>query len=208
MEIIGNWLNKRGCFFNQEERQIKQLRGVLENLGWGRSILFSPKELHTYEERISPDLKSLTLIATHTTDDVRGGKIFPLVEKNLTRGVDYTYLFFDYPGSKRQLESIYHDHDASLHEHLTLKLIKSKAWICGDILLIKIYEYKSNAKSEIFFRIKMSADSKSEQCIYIKGDNNKIPIIQQEIDDFWMNSASCGITGKNGCSRLTSSTTV
>lgn len=182
-KMIDDWLTKRGCFFDQEERQIKQLRGVLEGLGWGRSILFSPKELHTYEELISPDLKNLTLIATHTTDDVRGGKIFPLVAKNLARGVDYTYLFFEHPGAKRQLESIYHDHDPAVRDHLTMKLVKSKAWICADILLIKIYEYKSNAMSEIFFRIKMSTDSNAEQCIYIKGDNNKIPIIQQEIDD-------------------------
>ena len=46
-----------------------------------------------------------------------------------------------------------------------------------------IYEFNENLRPEIFFRIKMSTDSSSEQCIYIKGANNKIPIIQQEIED-------------------------
>ena len=51
-------------------------------------------------------------------------------------------------------------------------------------MLIKIYEYKNDDRQpEIFFRIKMSTDRKSEQCIYIKGDSGKVPIIEQEIDD-------------------------
>lgn len=184
VELISSWLQKRGCSSApSEEKQLRKLRGLLEGLGWGRSILFSPKELLTYEERISPDLKSLTLIAANTTDDVKGGKIFPLVAKNLKQGVEYTYLFFEYPGAKKQLENIYHAHDESVRDKLKLKLVKSKAWIAADILLLKIYEYKSDALPEIFFRIKMSTDKRSEQCIYIKGDNNKIPIIQQEIDD-------------------------
>lgn len=182
-ELIRNWLDRRGCSITNEEKQLRKLRELLETLGWGRSILFSPKELHTYEERISLDLKSLTLVAANTTDDVKGGKLFPLVAKNLERGVDYTYLFFEYPGAKKQLESIYHAHDETARKHLTLRLVKSNAWFCADILLLKIYEYKSDARPEIFFRIKMSTDQNSEQCIYIKGDNNKIPIIQQEIDD-------------------------
>ena len=64
-----------------------------------------------------------------------------------------------------------------------MNLVKSKAWIGADILLVKIYEFKGDARPEIFFRIKMSTDYHSEQCIYIKGDYNKIPIIQQEIED-------------------------
>lgn len=181
--LIKEWLDRRGCSISNEEKQLKKLRELLETLGWGRSILFSPKELHTYEERISPELKSLTLIAANTTDDVKGGKIFPQVAKNLARGVDYAYLFFEYPGAKRQLESIYNAHDESVRDHLTMQLVRSKAWFCADILLLKIYEYRTDARPEIFFRIKMSTEQNSEQCIYIKGDNNKIPIIQQEIDD-------------------------
>ena len=92
-ELIREWLDRRGCSISNEEKQLKKLRELLETLGWGRSILFSPKELHTYEEKISSDLKSLTLVAANTTDDVKGGKIFPLVAKNLEQGVNYTYLF-------------------------------------------------------------------------------------------------------------------
>ena len=180
---VKEWLDKRGCIVDKEEKQLKKLRELLEGLGWGKSILFSPKELQTYEERISPDLKSLTLIAANTTDDVKGGKIFPLVAKNLAQGVEYTYLFFEYPGAKKQLESIYHDHDEKVRDKLNMKLVKSNAWFCADVLLIKIYEYKSDARPDIFFRIKMSTDQNSEQCIYIKGDYNKIPIIQQELED-------------------------
>ena len=183
LDIIKEWLDKRGCSVSNEEKQLKKLRELLEGLGWGKSILFSPKELHVYEEKISPELKSILLVAANTTDDVKGGSIYPLVVKNLARGVKYTYLFFEYPGAKRQLESIYHAHSESVRNNLTMKLVKSKAWISADILLIKIYEYKSDARPEIFFRVKMSTDQRSEQCIYIKGDNNKIPIIQQEIDD-------------------------
>lgn len=182
-ELIHSWLDRRGCSISNEEKQLKKLRELLETLGWGRSILFSPKELHTYEEKISSDLKSMTLVAANTTDDVKGGAIFPLVAKNLAKGVDYTYLFFEYPGAKKQLENIYHSHDETVRNHLTMRLVRSKAWFCADIFLLKIYEYKSDARPEIFFRIKMSTDQNSEQCIYIKGDNNKIPIIQQEIDD-------------------------
>lgn len=182
--LITAWLNNRGCnAASDEDKQLRKLRALLEGLGWGKSILFSPKELLTYEERISGDLKSLTLIAANTTDDVKGGKIFPLVAKNLKRGVEYTYLFFEYPGAKKQLENIYNAHEESVREKLKMQLVKSKAWIAADILLIKIYEYRGDALPEIFFRIKMSTDKKSEQCIYIKGDNNKIPIIQQEIED-------------------------
>ena len=49
--------------------------------------------------------------------------------------------------------------------------------------MVKIYEFKGDARPEIIFRIKMSTDYHSEQCIYIKGDCGKIPIIQQEIED-------------------------
>lgn len=182
-EVIKDWLDKRGCSTSKEEKQLKKLRELLEGLGWGKSILFSPKELHTYEERISADLKSVTLVAANTTDDVKGGAIFPLVQKNLARDVQYSYLFFEYPGAKRQLESIYHAHAENVRKNLTLRLVKSRAWIAADIALIKIYEFRSDARPEIFFRIKMAAEARSEQCIYIKGDNNKIPIIQQEIDD-------------------------
>lgn len=183
VEIIKKWLVERGCSIDNEEKQLKKLRELLEKLGWGKSILFSPKELRIYEEKISRELKQLTLIAANTTDDVKGGQIFPLVEKNLTRGVKYTYLFFDYPGAKKQLESIYDGHKPENRENLELFLVKSKAWFAADILLIKIYEFNENLRPEIFFRIKMSTDSSSEQCIYIKGANNKIPIIQQEIED-------------------------
>ena len=183
-DAIKLWLERRGCCISDEERQLKKLRELLEGLGWGKSILFSPKELHTYEEKISPYLESLTLIAAHTTDDVKGGKIFPLVAKNLAKGVKYTYLFFEYPGAKRQLENIYNAHEQESQKNLTCKLVKGGAWICADIMLIKIYEYKNDDRQpEIFFRIKMSTDRKSEQCIYIKGDSGKVPIIEQEIDD-------------------------
>lgn len=177
------WLDKRGCSANSEERQLKKLRELLEGLGWGKSILFSPKELHTYERKISGDLSKLTLIAANTTDDVKGGAIFPLVAENLARGVNYQYLFFEYPGAKKQLESIYHAHAPEVRDRLQLNLVKSKAWISADIYLVKIYEFKSGTRPEIIFRIKMSTDYHSEQCIYIKGDCNKIPIIQQEIED-------------------------
>jgi hypothetical protein len=181
--LIEKWLEKRGCSARNEEKQLTKLRELLEGLGWGKSILFSPKELHTYEVKISPDLKSVLLVAANTTDDVKGGAIFPLVAENLAHGVKYQYLFFDFPGAKRQLESIYQSHVPSVLGNLTLRLVKSKAWIAADILLIKIYEFKDETKPEIFFRIKMSTEYRTEQCIYIKGDNNKIPIIQQEIDD-------------------------
>ncbi len=182
-DSVKNWLDKRGCVVDNEEKQLKKLRELLEGLGWGKSILFSPKELHTYEEKISAELKTLTLIAANTTDDVKGGAIFPLVAKNLARGVKYTYLFFEYPGSKKQLEGIYHAHNEAVRKNLTLKLVKSKAWIQADIALIKIYEFNSDERPEIFFRIKMATAQKSEQCIYIRGDAGKVPIIQQEIED-------------------------
>jgi hypothetical protein len=182
-ELIKLWLEKRGCCISDEEKQLKKLRELLTDLGWGKSILFSPKELHTYEEKISPYLEKLTLIAAHTTDDVKGGKIFPLVAKNLARGVKYEYLFFEYPGAKRQLENIYNAHEPDSRKNLTCKLVKGGAWICADIMLIKIYEFKNDDRPEIFFRIKMCTDRMSEQCIYIKGDSNKVPIIEQEIDD-------------------------
>ena len=85
---IKDWLDRRGCSVSSEERQLKKLRELLEGLGWGKSILFSPKELHTYERKISPDLSKLMLIAANTTDDVKGGAIFPLVAENLARGVE------------------------------------------------------------------------------------------------------------------------
>lgn len=182
-EKVKDWLERRGCSISSEERQLRKLRDLLEGLGWGKSILFSPKELHTYERKISPDLNKLMLIAANTTDDVKGGAIFPLVAENLMRGVEYTYLFFEYPGAKKQLEGIYHAHAPEVRHNLTMNLVKSKAWIGADILLVKIYEFKGDARPEIFFRIKMSTDYHSEQCIYIKGDYNKIPIIQQEIED-------------------------
>ena len=182
-KLILKWLEKRGCSAKNEEYQLKKLRELLEGLGWGRSILFSPRELHTYERKISPDLKSVLLVAANTTDDVRGGAIYPLVAENLERGVHYTYLFFEYPGARRQLESIYQSHSDVAKENLTLQLVKSKAWIGADILLIKIYEFKSQDRPEIFFRIKMSTDKQSEQCIYVKGAEIKVPIIQQEIDE-------------------------
>lgn len=177
------WLEDRGCHIDNEEIQLKKLKELLEGLGWGKSILFSPKELRTYEERISPELSRLTLIGANTTDDIKGGKIFPLVAKNLLRGVEYVYLFFEYPGAKKQLENIYVSHEDSVKNKLKLFLVKSKAWFAADILLIKLYEFKGDQKPEVFFRIKMFTDNKNEQCIYIKGDNNKIPVIQQEIED-------------------------
>lgn len=181
--LILEWLEKRGCSAKNEEYQLKKLRELLEGLGWGKSILFSPRELHVYERKISSDLKSVLLVAANTTDDVRGGAIFPLVAENLEKGVHYTYLFFEYPGARRQLESIYHSHTPEAKQNLTLQLVKSKAWIGADILLIKIYEFKSQDRPEIFFRIKMSTDRQSEQCIYVKGAEIKVPIIQQEIDE-------------------------
>ncbi len=181
--LVKNWLDKRGCSLSNEQKQLKKLRELLEDLGWGKSILFSPYELYNYETKISRELKSLTLIAANTTDDVKGGAIFPLVAENLQRGVKYTYLFFEYPGAKKQLENIYLSHDSKVRDKLNVQLVKSKAWFAADILLIKIYEFKNDALPEIFFRIKMSTDQRSEQCIYIKGDYNKIPIIQQEIED-------------------------
>ncbi len=41
---------------------------------------------------------------------------------------------------------------------------------------------KMKRKIIVAFTIKMSTDAHSEQCIYIKGDYNKIPIVQQEIE--------------------------
>lgn len=182
-ELVHKWLGGRGCSISPEEKQLRKLRELLEGLGWGKSILFSPKELLTYEKKISNELESVTLIAAHTTDDIKGGTIFPLVEQNLSNNVHYTYLFFNYPGSKKQLENIYSSHKDSNKERLTLKLIKNRIWICADILLIKIYEYTTDRRSEIFFRIKMSTDNKAEQCIYIKVDENKVAVIQQEVEE-------------------------
>lgn len=179
---VKDWLTQRGCSADDETKQLKKLRELLEGLGWGKSILFSPKELLTYEKKISRDLSSLTLIAANTTDDVKGGAIFPLVEENLKRGVEYTYLFFEYPGAKKQLENIYQSHLPELRDKLHIKYVKSNAWFAADVLLVKIYEFKGDQRPEIFFRIKMSTDNHAEQCIYIKGDYNKIPIIQQELD--------------------------
>lgn len=181
-EMVKEWLKKRGCSADDETKQLKKLRELLSGLGWGKSILFSPKELLTYEKKISQDLKTLTLIAANTTDDVKGGAIFPLVEENLIRGTEYTYLFFEYPGAKKQLENIYQGHSPEVRDRLHIKYVKSRAWIGADILLVKIYEFKGDQRPEIFFRIKMSTDAHSEQCIYIKGDYNKIPIVQQEIE--------------------------
>ena len=50
----------------------------------------------------------------------------------------YTYLFFEYPGAKRQLENIYNAHEQESQKNLTCKLVKGGAWICADIMLIKI----------------------------------------------------------------------
>ena len=182
-ELVAQWLNKRVGHNNNEEKQLRRLRELLEGLGWGKSILFSPRELFTYEKRISSDLKKITLVAANTTDDTKGGNIYPIVAENLSNGVNYEYIFFDYPGAKKQLESIFNSHEETVRNNLSVKMVKGKLWFCADILLIKIYDFKTDIKSEIFFRIKMATDSKSEQCIYIKGDPNKIPIIQQEIDD-------------------------
>lgn len=181
--LVHNWLGGRGCAISPEEKQLRKLRELLEGLGWGKSILFSPKELFTYEKKISKELQRVTLIAAHTTDDIKGGTIFPLVEQNLSNNVYYSYLFFNYPGSKKQLENILNSHKKENIERLDLKIIKNKIWICADILLIKIYEYTTDRRSEIFFRIKMSTDNKAEQCIYIKVDENKVAIIQQEVEE-------------------------
>ena len=54
-EKVKDWLERRGCSISSEERQLKKLRDLLEGLGWGKSILFSPKELHTYERKILLD---------------------------------------------------------------------------------------------------------------------------------------------------------
>lgn len=181
--IIYKWLTDRGIVSSPEDKQLRKLRALLEGLGWGRSILFSPKELLSYEKKISSELKKMTLVAAHTTDDIKGGVIFPLVEENLSNGIEYSYIFFNYPGSRKQLENIYNSHTENNRKRLNVVLVKNKVWICADILLIKIYEYTTDRKSEIFFRIKMSTDNNAEQCIYIKVDENKVSIIQQEIED-------------------------
>jgi len=196
--FISNWLGSRGCSLSPEEKQLRKLRELLEGLGWGRSILFSPKELLTYEKKISADLQKVTLIAAHTTDDIKGGTIFPLVEANLSNNVYYSYLFFNYPGSRKQLENIYYSHKEENKRRLKLMLIKNKIWICADILLIKIYEYCTDRRSEIFFRIKMSTDNKAEQCIYVKVDDSKVAIIQQEIEELLEEEINIETLTENG----------
>lgn len=200
--IVSEWLSERGIVSSPEDKQLRKLRSLLEGLGWGRSILFSPKELLTYERKISIELKHMSLIAAHTTDDVKGGTIFPLVEENLSKGIKYTYLFFNYPGARKQLENIFYSHSVENRKRLSLKLIKNRVWICGDILLIKIYEYNSDRKSEIFFRIKMSTDNKSEQCIYVKVDENKVPVIQQEIEELLEEDISVETLNENGWEKM------
>ena len=58
-ELINKWLGSRGCSISPEDRQLRKLRELLAGLGWGRSILFSPKELYTYEKKISSEVVRL-----------------------------------------------------------------------------------------------------------------------------------------------------
>ncbi len=183
---INAWLLKRGCTPDPDRHIYLGLHELCDKLGWKGSIFFSPKELLEHEEKLSNELESLTLIASHTTDDVKGGKIFPLVTQNLKRGVHYSYIFFKGDGAKKQLENIWKaqtEINPEASKLLTLKYIRSDVWLGADIALIKVYEFKGERRPEIIFRIKLSKQNGGEQCVYIKGASNKVSTVQQEIDD-------------------------
>ena len=166
-----------------DDRKHTLLSNSLARAGWGEAILFSAEQLSLFESKITPELKSVTIISHTIDEDAPGGALFDTVEKNLLKGISYNYIFLDADNAKSVLKKIFYGHSNDAKKHLKLEKARSSFWVLGEYANVTIYEFINGPMSG-YFRIKTEITRGVMKSIYIRLSEQIIDRIQNQIEDY------------------------
>ncbi len=168
------------------QRGFGLIRDMFENIGWRNSVFVTPEQLSEYEASISGELRNVTIISHSLLQDAPGGALFNTVKDNLSRGVNYNYIFLNASQAYGILRRIQNGHSAENRKYLKLEIAEDSFWVLGNYANVTIYEFNDNRASEGFLRILIETSERMETPVYLRMSESFVDNLWNSVEQYRM----------------------